>query len=75
MNEDILNTIKNTIFKDDFKNTLSLSLKDNLNFDSTEQLIESFSNLSYQLKESFFLSLKDYLKTSSLVYNYINEIY
>ena len=73
--KEIINMIKNTIYSDEFKSSLSSSINDSLKYDSEENLISSFESLSYELKQSYFFALKDFLKGNSVVYNYMNEIY
>ena len=75
IDEEIVDGIKNAIYSDEFKSSLSDEIKSFLDYNSDDEFITSFTSLSYELKKTYFSSLKDFLKTKTLVYNYINEIY
>lgn len=72
-NNDIKNEIKSAILSIEFKDLLISNEMEYQN-DTIEKVIETFKNYSNNEKEKFFYLLKDFFKTETSVYNYIDNI-
>lgn len=71
---ELIDEIKATLFNDDFYDSFSIELKELINYQTEEQLIQSFTSLELSHKILFYNNLKYYFNDNALVYNYICNI-